>query len=104
MTTTSANQSLIVTVDGEARGPSALNLSAPFPRNWRAPMIVAAAGVVALIPIFIWGIPFGPDLGNHYRFAVAFHDSIGGGNLYPGWLSPSNFGYGDPRLRFYPPG
>ena len=67
-------------------------------------MIVAAAAVVALIPIFIWGIPVGPDLNNHYRFAVEFHDSIRGGNLYPGWLGASNFGYGDPRLRFYPPG
>jgi hypothetical protein len=67
-------------------------------------MIVAAAAVVALIPIFIWGVPVGPDLNSHYRFAVAFHDSIRAGNLYPGWLSASNLGYGDPRLRFYPPG
>lgn len=104
MTTTSATQSLNVTVNVEARGASALNLSAPFPRKWRAAMIVAAAAVVALIPIFIWGIPVGPDLNNHYRFAVEFHDSIRGGNLYPGWLGASNFGYGDPRLRFYPPG
>lgn len=67
-------------------------------------MIVAAAALVALIPIFIWGIPVGPDLNHHYRFAVAFHDSIRGGDLYPGWLGGSNFGYGDARLRFYPPG
>src|ERR1700730_11898347 len=104
MTTTSATQSLNPTVKVEPRGASALNLGAPFSRKWRATMIVAAAGEGALIPIIIWGIPVGPDLNNHYRFAVAFHDSIRGGNLYPGWMDASNFGYGDPRLRFYPPG
>lgn len=100
---TSATQSLNLTTSVEARA-STLNLSAPFLRKWQAPMIVAAAALVALIPIFIWGIPVGPDLNNHYRFAVAFHDSIREGKLYPGWLSASNLGYGDPRVRFYPPG
>jgi hypothetical protein len=52
----------------------------------RATLIVAAVGVAALIPIFIWGIPAGPDLVNHYRFALSFHDSIQAGNWYPGWL------------------
>src|SRR6202171_733983 len=104
MTTTSATPALNVTVNVEARGAFALNPSAPVSRKWRAAMIVAAPAVVALIPIFIWGIPVGPDLNNHYRFAMAFNDSIRGGNLYPGWLGASNFGYGDPRLRFYPPG
>lgn len=103
MTTTSLTQSLNLRVSGEARA-SARNFSVPFPRKWRAATIVAAAAVVALVPIFIWGIPVGPDLNNHYRFAVAFHDSIRDGNLYPGWLDASNFGYGDPRVRFYPPG
>src|SRR6185295_14038410 len=56
------------------------------------------------IPIVIWGIPVGPDLHNHYRLAIAFHDSLLSGKLYPGWLAPSNFGYGDARVRFYPPG
>lgn len=102
MTTTSAIQPFNVSV--EARRDSALDLSAPVSRKWRAAVIVAAAAVAALIPIFIWGIPVGPDLNNHYRFAVAFHDSIRAGNFYPGWLDASNFGYGDPRLRFYPPG
>ena len=81
-----------------------MSLPAPFSRDARATLVVAAVGVAAIIPIFIWGIPVGADLVNHYRFALSFHDSILGGNLYPGWLAYTNDGYGDPRLRFYPPG
>lgn len=84
--------------------PSGLKLTPPRSAEWRAIVIVAAVGLVVIIPIIIWGIPVGPDLQNHYRFAVAFHDSLISGKLYPGWLAPSNFGYGDARVRFYPPG
>ncbi|HEV7744167.1 MAG TPA: 6-pyruvoyl-tetrahydropterin synthase-related protein [Pyrinomonadaceae bacterium] len=86
-----------------AKPASALKLKTPL-GEWRAIIVVAAVGVVVLIPIIIWGIPVGNDLGNHYRFAIAFHDSLLSGKLYPGWLAPSNFGYGDARVRFYPPG
>jgi hypothetical protein len=84
--------------------PSGLKLNLPRTAEWRAIAIVAAVGLVVLIPIIVWGIPVGPDLHNHYRFAVAFHDSLISGKLYPSWLAPSNFGYGDARVRFYPPG
>lgn len=104
MTTISATQNLKATLDAGTLPDSARKLSDRLPRKWRAAMVVTAAAVAALIPIFIWGIPVGPDLSNHYRFAVAFHDSLLGGKLYPGWLGPTNFGYGDARLRFYPPG
>lgn len=87
----------------DAKPASALKLKTPL-RERRAIVIVAATGLVVLIPIIIWGIPVGNDLGNHYRFAIAFHDSLLSGKLYPGWLAPSNFGYGDTRVRFYPPG
>lgn len=84
--------------------PSGLKLNPPRSAEWRAVVIVAAVGLVVLIPIVIWGIPVGPDLHNHYRLAIAFHDSLISGKLYPGWLAPSNFGYGDARVRVYPPG
>jgi len=69
-------------------------------RERRAIVVVAAFGLVVLIPIIIWGIPVGNDLGNHYRFAIAFHDSMLSGKLYPGWLAPSNFGYAMLEFRF----
>ncbi len=67
-------------------------------------LVVAVAGVLALVPLMAWGIPSGADLPNHYRFALPFYDSISRGHLYPGWLAESNFGLGDARFRFYPPG
>jgi hypothetical protein len=67
-------------------------------------LVVALTGVVALVPLMVWGIPSGGDLANHYRFALPFYDSIRGGHLYPSWLAESNYGFGDARFRFYPPG
>lgn len=67
-------------------------------------LVVTLAGVAVLIPLMVWGIPSGGDLPNHYRFALPFFDSIRGGHLYPGWLAESNYGFGDARFRFYPPG
>ncbi|HUS10175.1 MAG TPA: 6-pyruvoyl-tetrahydropterin synthase-related protein [Pyrinomonadaceae bacterium] len=101
---TTATPSLNLSVSLESRRTSPLRLSAPFSQEWQRIIVVALAGAVALLPIVIWGIPSGSDLNNHYRFAIEFHDSIRRGKLYPGWLSTSNFGYGDARLRFYPPG
>ena len=70
----------------------------------RAILIVVGLAALLIAPIAVWGIPEGADLANHYRFAVPFYDSIQKGHLYPGWLSESNWGYGDARFRFYPPG
>lgn len=101
---TTATPSLNLSVSLEPPRTSPLRLSAPLSQEWQRTIVVALAAVVALLPIVIWGIPFGPDLSNHYRFAIECHDSIRRAKLYPGWLSTSNFGYGDTRLRFYPPG
>ncbi|HKY30608.1 MAG TPA: 6-pyruvoyl-tetrahydropterin synthase-related protein [Pyrinomonadaceae bacterium] len=62
------------------------------------------AGIVALLPAFIFGVPSNLDLSNHFRFAVPFYEAIQQGHMYPGWLAESNAGYGDASFRFYPPG
>src|SRR5213078_4890198 len=67
-------------------------------------LAIILIGVAALIPMMVWGIPSGGDLPNHFRFAQPFYDSIRNGHIYPGWLSESNYGFGDARFRFYPPG
>ncbi len=67
-------------------------------------VIVSAVALALLLPIIIFGIPNGADLPNHLRFAVPFYDSIQSGHLHPGWLAESNYGLGDPRFIFYPPG
>src|SRR3984893_2303881 len=66
--------------------------------------IVAIAGLFALIPAVISGIPGGHDLPSHLRFAIPFYNAIQAGTLHPGWLAESNGGFGDPAIRFYPPG
>lgn len=56
-----------------------------------------------MLPAYVWGIPFGADLDNHFRFALPLHDEISAGRWFPGWLAESNNGFGDARFRFYPP-
>jgi hypothetical protein len=72
--------------------------------EFRNVSIVAAVAIAALLPIIIFGIPNGADLPNHLRFALPFYESIQAGHFHPGWLGESNFGLGDPRFIFYPPG
>lgn len=48
-------------------------------------------------------MPVGGDFGNHFGFVLPFFDELKQGNYFPGWLGDSNFGFGDPRFRFYPP-
>ncbi len=67
-------------------------------------LIVVSAGILVVAPILFWGIPSGGDLPNHFRFAIPFYESITSGHFYPGWLAESNYGFGDARFRFYPPG
>src|SRR5882724_7296321 len=73
-------------------------------RELRSVVIVAAVAMAALLPIIVFGIPNGADLPNHLRFALPFYESIQTGNLHPAWLAESNYGLGDPRFIFYPPG
>ena len=67
-------------------------------------LVVLLVAVGVLVPMMCWGIPSGGDLANHYRFAQPFYESIRSGHFYPGWLAESNYGFGDARFRFYPPG
>ena len=67
-------------------------------------LIVAFVAAITLLPIMIFGIPNGADLPNHLRFALPFYESLQAGHFHPGWLAESNYGLGDPRFIFYPPG
>lgn len=72
-----------------------------YRRHW---LYVVGICLLISLPIFLYGIPNGVDLPHHYRLALGFYDSIVNGDLYPSWLSSTNDGYGDPSVRFYPPG
>lgn len=96
-----------------------MNHSSQLIRSWRrqisarwselsdgskALLILALAGAAAMLPTIVYGIPNGADLPNHYRFAQPFYEALQRGDFSPGWLAESNYGLGDPRFRFYPPG
>lgn len=65
--------------------------------------LVALAGLAALAPAIVSGIPAGRDLPSHLRFAQPFYNAISAGILHPGWGADANGGFGDPGIRFYPP-
>ena len=73
-------------------------------QNIRCAFIVAMVGALAVLPIMIFGVPNGADLPNHLRFALPFYEALQSGHFHPGWLAESNYGLGDPRFIFYPPG
>lgn len=72
-------------------------------RGWVPVAVVLAAGVAALLPAAVFGIPDGADLRHHYRVALSLYESLREGNLYPGLVAWSNGGFGDFSQRFYPP-
>ena len=65
--------------------------------------LLLAPAVASVLPVLIWGLPNGPDLASHLRFAQAFNESLSQGNLYPAWQHLSNGGYGDGSFRIYSP-
>jgi uncharacterized membrane protein len=64
---------------------------------------VIAIGFIGSLALYLYGVPYGVDVPQHYRMALGFFESIKGGDFYPSWLSSTNGGYGDPSIRFYPP-
>ena len=72
--------------------------------RWWIVLMITGLGIMALLPAIIQGIPSGPDLNAHLRNVLSFSETVQRGDLYPGWISESNNGYGDAGLRVYPPG
>jgi len=72
--------------------------------NLRYVLIVTLVALAVMLPMILYGVPNGADLLNHLRFVLPFYESIQSGHFHPGWLAESNYGLGDPRFIFYPPG
>ncbi len=102
-----ATQSItILTSKGPASSPIAADPASAREgaSDFRNILIVALVAMAAMLPIMIFGVPNGADLPNHLRFALPFYESLQAGHFHPGWLAESNYGLGDPRFIFYPPG
>jgi hypothetical protein len=69
----------------------------------RLPLILLSGVTGSVVLVLIWGVPNGPDLASHLRFAQAFDESLRQGNFYPAWQHLSNAGYGDGSFRIYSP-
>ena len=69
----------------------------------RLPLLLLIGVMGSVVPVLIWGVPNGPDLASHLRFAQSFDESLRQGNVYPAWQHLSNAGYGDGSFRIYSP-
>jgi hypothetical protein len=91
-------------MNSQASHFTAMNLSIPESSSSRQRLVsVILISLAFIAPALVFGIPSNKDLLNHFRFALPFFDALSSGDLYPSWLAESNFGYGDPSFRFYPP-
>jgi hypothetical protein len=59
--------------------------------------------LLAAIPVFRFGIPFGMDSAEHLSWYRCFVAQLGAGELYPRWLLAMNGGLGSPDLFVYGP-
>lgn len=65
--------------------------------------VVCLIAVAAILPIVFFGIPEAVDMGQHFKFAQTYYESLTTGDGFPSWAGNENFGYGDVGIRFYPP-
>ena len=57
---------------------------------------------IILIPYAAHGFPTGPDMVQHFRFALVYREALANGDFFPGWTL-DNLGLGNLGVRFYPP-
>lgn len=65
--------------------------------------VITVACLVVMLPLFLFGIPHGYDLGQHLRLAQAFAEGASVGNFEPSWGALDNYGFGSIAVRIYPP-
>src|SRR2546425_5129594 len=70
-----------------------------FSSSWT----VVVAGILALLPAIVWGIPAGHDFANHLKLAIPFHNAIQAGHPHPGWVGETNHRFCDTKVLFFPP-
>ena len=66
-------------------------------------VFIPGIAILAVLPILLKGIPFGPDSPSYYRICTSFYQNLGQGDWFPSWVATSFGGYGDLSVRFYPP-
>lgn len=69
----------------------------------RAIIALFILSLVMTAPIFLFGVPTGNDLPQHYQFAATYYRSLRSGDIGPSWPPDANKGFGDLGIRVYPP-
>lgn len=64
---------------------------------------IMATAFVLLLPFFLFGIPSGHDFEFHLNTWMEVLRQWKHGIVYPRWADLANYGYGEPRMVFYPP-
>src|ERR1700722_945847 len=70
---------------------------------WTPLLAIAAAAFAVEIPFFFLGTPSGHDIEFHLYSWLEVLSQWKRGIIYPRWAALAHFGYGEPRLVFYPP-
>jgi hypothetical protein len=82
---------------------NAMSESRAWPPHLAPLSLIVAASLLATIPVFRFGIPFGMDAPEHLSWYRCFITQLSAGELYPRWLQGMNGGLGSPDLFVYGP-
>ena len=66
-------------------------------------VVIAAASLLALLPMVHFGIPSGHDLEFHLNSWMEIVNQWHAGVIHPHWAAGAHYGFGEARFIFYPP-
>lgn len=74
-----------------------------FKMPGRVLALLAFIALLMVMPFAVWGYPQTGDIGFYASSWLETAHQWHHGTVWPQWASMANFGWGDPRLAFYPP-
>lgn len=75
----------------------------PLTRTLAQVVAICVASLVASVPLFLYGFPYGHDSVEHLCWYTAFARQFWSGEIYPRWLLDANAGLGSPIFFVFGP-